>query len=106
MRPTKNTVFKPLAEIDNYCDKDKYYCTAVVFSPETENDHFHNCPPYIEINEVDDYEENNTVYFEVPEIVAYYAKTHPAYTMRGIDNYIKQGERKMQNKIKSLLDIN
>lgn len=104
-RPNKLTEFKPLSEIANYTDKDKYFCAGVVFSPETENDHFQGCPPYIEIDEVDDYEGNNTVYFEVPEIVAYYAKEHAGYTMRGKDNSKEQGRQDMARKIKNLLDI-
>ena len=105
MKPNKETEFKPLSEIGNYSDKDKYFCNAVVFSPETENRHFEGCPPYIRISKVDDYDTDNDLYFEVPEIVAYYAKTHPCYTMRGNENNIKKGERQMANKIKLLLDI-
>ena len=105
MQPTKNSIFKPFTEINNYCDKNKYFCTAVVFSPETENNHFNGCPPYIEINEVDDFKEDKTVYFKIPEIIAYYAKVHAGFTMKGSDNYILQGEQKMRDKIRSLLNI-
>lgn len=103
MKPTEETKFKSISELTKYSDEDKYFCSAVVFSPETENDHFYGCPPYIEICEVKN--SSTRIYFEVPEIVAYYAKTHPCYTMQGIANNIKEGERKMANKIKSLLDV-
>ncbi len=103
MRPTEKTKFKPLSEIGKYSDEKNYFCSAVVFSPETENNHFKGCPPYIEIS----YTNINKppIYFEVPEIVAYYAKTHPCYTMKGIENWRKTGERDLANKIKALLDI-
>lgn len=103
MRPTRETKFLPLTEINKFSDKKDWFCSAVVFSPETENDHFVGCPPYIQIsaqNCIDD-----DVFFEVPEIVAYYAKTHPCYTMKGKENDVKRGERQMAQKIKQLLDI-
>lgn len=103
MKPNKETIFKPISELENYSDKTKWFCTAVVFSPETENNHFDKCPPYIQINLIDNSQE--AVYFKVPEIVAYYAKTHPCYTMKGIENHIKEGERKMAQKIKDLLNL-
>ena len=105
MKPNVKTKFKKFSEIEKYIDKDKYFCNAVVFSPETENDHFAGCPPYIEIVNVDYLLENREHYFEVPEIIAYYAKTHPAYTMKGIENWQKQGARDLANKIKVLLNI-
>lgn len=103
MKPNKNTKFLPLSEIGKYTDESKYICTAIVFSPDTENDHFIYCPPYIKIEETTfDGEE---LYFEVSEIIAYYAKIHAGFTMRGVDNYIKQGEDKLREQIKSLLNI-
>lgn len=102
-RPNKKTQFLPLSEIEKYTDEKKWYCCAVVFSPETENDHFDGCPPYIEIRSND--EEVDSLFFQVPQIVAYYAKTHPCYTMKGIDNHRQQGARELAQKIKSLLEI-
>lgn len=105
-RPTKETKFLQLDEIRNYSDPDKYYCFAVVFSPDTENDHFHGCPPYIGISKVqEDFKDEDDFYFEVPGIIAYYAKTHPCYTMTGIQNNILRGERRMAEKIRNLLDL-
>ncbi len=103
MKPNRETEFKPISELVNYQDEAQYFCTAVVFSPETENDHFDKCPPYIQINSVDD--SKNAFFFEIPQIIAYYAKTHPCYTMQGIKNNIAKGERQMARKIKDLLDI-
>ena len=103
MKPTRQTVFLPISELINYSDKTKYFCMSVVFSPETENDHFEGCPPYISVTDNDHLDEE--IYFEVPEIVAYYAKTHPCYTMKGKENDIKEGERRMANKMKDLLNI-
>ena len=92
----------PIEELNKYSNSDEFYCCAVVFSPETENDHFHGCPPYIEIGTV---KGDESFFFKVPEIVAYYAKTHPGYTMQGIEKRRKQGERDMANKIKALLSM-
>ena len=102
-KPNNKTIFLPLSKLSKYSDKTKYFCSGVVFSPETENDHFEGCPPYIEINTTNGYGE--PIFFEVPEIVAYYAKTHPGYTMRGIDNHIKQGRRDLANDFKKLLNL-
>jgi hypothetical protein len=101
MKPTKDTKFLPISKLSKYIDQEKYFCCAIVFSPETENDHFEGCPPYIEINEMN----GKRLYFEVPQIVAYYGKVHAAYTMEGMSRRIKQGERNMANKIKDLLEI-
>lgn len=103
MIPQKGTNFKPISELIHYSDKELWFCTGVVFSPETENNHFEGCPPYIHLGSVNCDEDD--VFFEVPEIVAYYAKTHPCYTMAGIKGHIKQGEREMALKIKRLLDL-
>jgi len=105
MIPDKNSTFKPLSEIDKYIDSEKYYCTGVVFSPETENNHFYKCPPYIEINEVNDFEENNTLYFEVPEIIAHYAGFHCGYTMQGRRDAEDRGRHMRSAELKKLLDI-
>ncbi len=103
--PNKNTVFLPIEELKNYSDKDKYVCCGVVFSPETENNHFDGCPPYIEIFENIPSLEGEHLYFEVPEIVAYYAKTHPCYTMAGRERRIEEGKRLMKQEIKNLLGL-
>jgi len=103
--PNCDTIFKSISELPNYSDKEKYYCSAVVFSPETENDHFDGCPPYIEIRGVNCYDPADSIFFEVPKIVAYYAKVHPCYTLQGIENNIEKGERRLANKIKKLLEI-
>lgn len=100
MKPNQQTKFLPLSEIGKYTDKDKYFCMSLVFSPDTENDHFKGCPPYIEIIEN---KGDKSIFFEVPEIVAYYAKMHPGYTMQGLQNREREGARKLANKIKSLL---
>ena len=102
MMPNQKTQFLKMSEIEKYSDKDKYCCAGVVFSPDTENNHFHGCPPYIEIHEING---DEVFYFEVPEIVAYYAKTHPGYTMEGRKNNIKEGERLMAQKLRDLLKI-
>lgn len=103
MLPQPKTKFLPISELDNYKDSDKYFCSAVVFSPETENNHFHNCPPYITICEVDDIMAEE-IYFEIPKIVAYYAKTHSCYTMEGMKRQREQGERDFKIKLKQLLE--
>ena len=103
MKPDKKTKFLPLSEIGKYVDEKKYFCTAVVFSPETENEHFIGCPPYIEIMLED--ETNYSIYFEVPGIIAYYAKTHPAYTMAGLEKRFQAGRQNMAEEIKRLLNI-
>ena len=106
MKPNINTLFRQLSDITNYSDKENYYCCDVVFSPETENEHFPGCPPYIAIVDIEkSYSSEYIMYFEVPEIIAYYAKTHPCYTLTGLENREKEGERKMANKIKALLNI-
>jgi len=103
--PTKQTVFKPLSEINHYCDETRWFCSAIVFSPETENDHFKGCPPYIEISDTLDYRDEFTLHFEVPKIIAYYGSVHAGYTLSGIDNYMKQGKIQLASELKSLLNI-
>lgn len=103
--PNEETVFLPLSEIEKYSDPEKYYCCGVVFEPETENNHFHKCPPYIEIGYNDYSKEQEHLYFEVPKIIAYYAKTHPCYTMAGSERKRQQGRRDMANELKKLLNI-
>lgn len=102
MKPNESTMFLDLSDINKYSDKNIFFCSAVVFSPETENNHFEGCPAYLTIcnkNNMDNY------YFKIPEIIAYYAKTHPCYTMQGKENDKKQGELNLANKIKELLHI-
>jgi hypothetical protein len=103
MKPDRNTIFLPITELLKYSQGGEYCCSAVVFSPETENDHFIGCPPYIRIEDTNTFDK--TYFFEVPEIVAYYAKTHPCYTMKGKENDRKAGQREMAQKIKGLLEI-
>lgn len=103
MKPTKETIFLPISELEKYNDSQKYYCMAIVFSPETENEHFDGCPPYIAIGHVD-FKEND-LYFKVPEIVAYYGKIHAGYTMKGLKDTEKKGEEILAKKIKCLLNI-
>ncbi len=102
MKPNNKTEFKPISELPNYSNKDEYFCSAVVFSPDTENEHFRGCPPYIQVTSMDG---ENDFYFEIPNIVAHYAKTHPCYTLKGKENDKKEGERRLAQKIKHLLDI-
>ncbi len=102
MMPYKNTEFKSITELEKYAEGTEYFCNAVVFSPETENNHFDGCPPYIQIMSMDG---ENSFYFKIPEIVAYYAKTHPCYTHVGKENDKKEGARELAKKIKRLLDI-
>lgn len=104
MMPTSKTVFLPIQELANYSDKSKYFCSAIVFSPETENNHFHGCPPYIRLDDVAGTEES--IYFKVPVIIAYYGYAHAGYTMAGADRKVQEGEKNLANKIKTLLDIN
>lgn len=104
MMPQKDTVFLPLQELDNYSDSTKWFCSAVVFSPETENNHFDGCPPYIRIDDAEGLNDQS-LFFEVPGIVAYYGSAHAGYTMAGLDNKIKEGERQLANKIKTLLNL-
>lgn len=104
MKPDSKTVFLPISELEKYKNDKEYFCSAIVFSPETENQHFHGCPPYISIDSVE-YGEIETLYFEVPSIVAYYAHTHAGYTMSGLDRREKEGERKLANKVKKLLGL-
>ena len=103
MRPNKETKFKPIEELKNYTDNEKYFCSEIVFSPETENDHFQGCPPYIQITETNNYDKE--INFEVPEIIAYYGKQHAGYTITGMNEQEKRGAEKLANKLKHLLDI-
>jgi len=106
MKPNINTEFKNLSEIEKYTDGRKYYCTNIVFSPETEGC-FEGCPSYIEINEVDDdYNEERTLYFKIPQIIAYYADVHQGYTEKGIKDYIQKGKDDLRWEIKRMLKIN
>ena len=103
MLPNRDTEFLPFSKMAQYTNEEEYFCTAIVFSPETENNHFHNCPPYIHLQGVEDYETDG-LYFEVPYIVAYYGKTHPCYTMQGNENNRRQGAHDFKLKLKRLFD--
>jgi hypothetical protein len=105
-KPTKETKFLPLSKIGNYIDEKKYWCDAIVFSPETENNHFEGCPPYISICKEDDYTGENDIYFEIPKIIAYYGKKHAGFTTDGRKRIKESGARELANEIKSLLFIN
>jgi len=105
MKPTNKTKFLPISELANYSDPEKWFCCAVVFSPETENQHFYGCPPYIEISQADGIADES-LFFEVPEIVAYYAKTHPCYTMEGMQRRIDEGKRLARAELKNALGFN
>lgn len=102
MRPTKKTHFRSFNDIERFSNKDEYFCTSIVFSPDTENDHFDGCPPYIEIVSIEGCE---SFFFKVPEIIAYYGTQHAGYTHKGLDRREQEGARKLSNKLKSLLDL-
>ncbi len=102
MKPNKKTHFRSFNDIERFSDKDEYFCVSIVFSPDTENDHFEGCPPYIELVSKEDHE---SIFFEVPEIIAYYGKVHVGYTHRGLENREKEGARKLQVSLKNLLNI-
>ncbi len=106
MRPTHETKFLPISELDKYTNEADYFCTDIVFSPDTENDHFTGCPPYICIHHQKDFNNENVLFFEVPKIVAYYGKVHAGYTMAHYEKRLKEGERRLANKIKDLLNCN
>lgn len=104
MMPQKDTKFLPIQEIANYSDEEKWFSSAIVFSPETENNHFDGCPPYIRIDDAEVLK-RESLFFEVPAIVAYYGTYHAGYTMACQERKIKEGERQLANKIKSLLNL-
>lgn len=101
MLPTKETVFLPLTRIEKFC-QDGYDCCAVVFSPETENNHFPGCPPYISLFRLQD---DSQYYFEIPKAIAYYGAVHAGYTMKGRERAVERGRLEMQDEIKALLGI-
>ena len=105
MRPNRFTKFKPISELENYVDSKKYFCSDIEFAPEEDKGSFTGCPPYISIDETDDLEYNKTLYFKIPEIVAYYAKKHAGYTSRGRDQIEDQGRRQLIRDIKLLLKL-
>ena len=105
MRPNKETKFLPIEELKNYTDHEKYCCIGIVFSPDTENDHFNGCPPYIQLAPCDHDEWDDEIFFEVPKIIAYYGNVHAGYTMKGQEYQRKEGEHRLANGIKELLDI-
>lgn len=108
--PNKDTVFRPLGDLANFTGE-QYMCTGIVFSPETENNHFHGCPPYICITEEDiggefmNKEYYTEHYFEVPKMVAYYADTHIGYTMKGKESDKQKGRESLARDLKQLLNI-
>lgn len=101
--PSTNTVFLPLAQLQEYEDKG-YYCRAIVFSPETENNHFEGCPPYI-CMVAPDHKAYGHLFFEVPKSVAYYGSKHAGYTMAGKRNSEAEGRRALQRELCDLLGI-
>lgn len=105
MRPNKETKFLPIEELKNYTDSSKYCCIGIVFSPETENDHFRGCPPYIQLSHCEHDKWDDEIFFEVPSIIAYYGYKHAGYTMKGQEYQRKTGEMNLANGIKDLLDI-
>ncbi len=105
MLPNKKTKFLPIEELKNFTDSSKYCCIGIVFSPETENNHFHGCPPYIHLTHCEADKWDDEMFFEVPEIIAYYGEKHAGYTMRGNEYQRKQGAHDLVSKMKNLLDI-
>lgn len=104
MMPTPKTEFKPIEDLKNYSDESKWFCHGIVFSPETENSHFHQCPPYIRISSLEDMTADD-LFIEVPKIVAYYASVHAGFTMRGRENIAAQAVREFKQKLRSMLSI-
>jgi len=101
MLPQPNTKFLPLSELEGYCNRG-YHCHAIVFSPETENNHFKDCPPYIALYRSDS---DHEVYFLVPEEVAYYGRIHAGYTMAGRERSKQSGRSELQYELRELLGI-
>ena len=104
MRPTKNTEFLPLSKIDLYCNDTDYFCHEINFDPSYRNECFEGCPPYILI--CNSYFSKVTdLYFEIPKIIAYYAKVHAGYTYEGRNKCIEEGKRLLSRDLKQLLNI-
>lgn len=101
---TEETFFRPLSDLEGMTDEEKYICTAIVFSPDTEEQHFKGCPPYIKI-ESTDFFKPETYYFKIPEIVAYFASHHAGFTTKGIQNYKEQGADDLRNSILKTLGL-
>jgi hypothetical protein len=101
MLPDQNTEFLDIAQIAEY-ETQGYFCIAIVFSPETENNHFRGCPPYIGLSHQDTLQD---VFFRVPNSVAYYGKTHAGYTMRGRDKAVEHGKHILQCELAQLLGL-
>lgn len=101
MMPNKQTEFLPLASLIEY-EAAGYFCSGIVFSPDTENDHFHGCPPYIRMSASDSREE---VFFRVPDAVAYYGTKHAGYTMKGRERAVERGRKQLAGELRDLLYI-
>ena len=96
--------------MSKYTDEKRYFCNHVCFSPEEDQIDFYDepgtyPPPFIEIIEDNTGIKIKTYRFEIPKIVAYYAKTHPGFTYAGLDRQKKEGERLFKLKLKNLLDF-
>ena len=107
MKPSIKDKFLPIEKLANYIDEERYFCYFVSFCPEEDEVDFYDDrnqypPPFIEIIE----KSNDKVWrFEIPAIVAYYAKTHPGYTYKGLEQREKAGERKFKQKLQDMLKI-
>ena len=105
MIPNKDTKFLPFFELHKYTDKDKYFCYSFVASPSTENHHFEGCPPYIQIMDVNCFNSYDAMFFEMPEIIAYYCDKHAGYTMAGNKRERECGKYELQCDLQKLLGI-
>jgi len=92
---------KPFAEILDYLDDSKYYCSAIVFDPVADG-LGHGYVPHICITETS--HEYKTFYFEIPSIIAYYASVHRGFTGKGREDKIQEGRRQILTQFKALID--
>jgi len=107
MKPSRTNRFQPIEELAKYTDKEKYFCQMVSFSPEEDGIDFHDDPghyppPFIEVGMIHSVD---ILYFEIPEIVAYYAVQHPGYTYAGLEQREEAGARKLKIELKNLLTL-
>jgi len=107
MKPSRTDSFLIISELVNYIDSEKYFCNHVSFSPEEDGIDFHDDPgkyppPFIEIRV---HSSGDIIYFEIPEIVAYYAAKHPGYTYTGLEQREEEGARKLKIELKNLLEV-
>lgn len=100
MKSRSEDEFLPLSQIEEYTQQG-YYCSAIVFSPETENDHFLGCPPYIRLSKG----HRTHLYFRVPDAIAYYGKVHAGYTMEGRKEAAKRGRDEFKAELREMLGI-